>query len=172
MLNRCAPVQSLESRKVSIGGDPLTTGFDGERRKPCILDQISHGPGGSAKGAKDVPVARPGLKNLAIWLIEQQRCKRQGLCQSAWLLKDARMGGDSDEVRKHLRRHPVCRVTINHCLEPHSICLMVRRVCSKMRRAKHGHPAESPPLFHKVDKGGAIIQIDSREHSAAGSRNR
>ena len=55
-----SPRQALESRVVTIRGDPLATGLDGQSRKPGVLRNVSRGLGILAQGLEYRPVTLAG----------------------------------------------------------------------------------------------------------------
>ena len=92
------PEQSFESGEIAIGGDPFTTGFDGQRRIPCVLSQIPGGVRSPAKVAIDLPVPISWLNKLTVGLFQQHRCEGDSVGHAARPREDTGMSSDADDT--------------------------------------------------------------------------
>jgi hypothetical protein len=63
-------------------------------------------------------VARPGLDDLTVRLVQQERCEGCGLIQTAGPDEDAGMGRDAHQTRQHLGRHAVGGGTVDYAIQP------------------------------------------------------
>jgi hypothetical protein len=104
-LNQSAALQRSPSKrkKSRIGSDPLATRFDRQRCQPRILHQVSVSVRSSAQCREDFPVARSGLNDLAMWLLQEHCCEGQGIRKATGAHEYPRVGDEPD----HRRASPV-----------------------------------------------------------------
>ena len=118
-----SPRQALESRVVTIRGDPLATGLDGQSRKPGVLRNVSRGLGILAQGLEYRPVTLAGHNDRRGRLSEDDARKLERVIQGTRTCKNPPMSTDADEAGEHLRCDAIGRRSVDHRFQP---CLVSR----------------------------------------------
>jgi hypothetical protein len=121
---RTVHTQAFESCEVTIGRHPFASGFDRDRGKIRIRDQVSAGRVSDAKVSEDVPVARPRNDGDRIRLFAESRreCQRTG--ERRRLRKDPRMRYDSQKAAQYELAYAVGFVAVHERFEPTTACLV------------------------------------------------
>ena len=131
------PAETCEPGVVSVEGDPLTAGFDGQCGEPGIGRKIATRIGFFAKAGEDGPMLLSGSNQDTMRLIHQQFAKADDFVEAARPGENLGMSGDPDDSAQHLGRHPVARVPIDDVFQPSSAERVITGVATGKRLRAH-----------------------------------
>jgi hypothetical protein len=104
--------------KISVGGNPIASRFDSERRKPSILNKVAGCFELAAKGLEDRPVVLAGHDHGGVLLLKERAAECECLALRAWFGENPWKGTHPHDRSQHLRRYSVGRRAIDDRLEP------------------------------------------------------